>query len=92
MVHASVVCLFSPLALTAAHGAATADSNKFKHLLNVLHQFNIESNTELHRRLNHANPLSNDELFAFHAIRSTLNGLVRCCITAARLPVCILTY
>ena len=52
----------------------------FKLLLNNLHQFNQESNAELHRRLNSQDVtggLSNDELFSFHAIRRMLNELVR---------------
>lgn len=43
-----------------------------------MHQFNLESNAELHRRLNSGvSDLSNDELFTFHAVRAMLNELVR---------------
>lgn len=77
------------LAQSTAYAVACADSNKFKRLLNVLHQFNTESNAELHRRLGNQDPLSNHELFAFHAIRIMLNDLVRYCILATRLPVYI---
>ena len=59
--------------------AGCADSQKFKLLAANLHQFNLESNAELHRRLNSGvADLTNDELFTFHAVRAMLNELVSC--------------
>ncbi|MAC57335.1 MAG: hypothetical protein CMH85_03465 [Novosphingobium sp.] len=55
----------------------TPNSNKCKILLNAMHIFDINSKKELRKRLQDGTFLDNAELFAFHAIRSTLQGLAK---------------